>query len=216
MATNDAVSAPRPPRINRPPREQPGGSEMTAPPPQPQPPQPPPPPAIEGELIAALEAMGTADFAAAEQALRDAEQKAGNHPELKPRIASWQQLLTFASGYAEFQQQALTEVTSGNEYDTPAGKIAIIESTPENFAFRSQGRTIRRTPEAIPSLVIEAIVADWLDDRPANLLYVGAHHFTKQVPDYAAAREAWQQATTDGADASLLMPLFDDPAVPQP
>jgi hypothetical protein len=222
MTSNTEQMPPeRPPRINRPPREQPNTPADASPrsmtPSSPQtPPEPSPAPTIEAELIAALDAMRISDFDAAETSLAAATTKAGDNADLLPRLASWKELLSFARGYADFRDQALADVAAGNEYDTPAGKVAIVESTGDKFAFRSQGRTVRRSPDTIPILVLEAIVTDWLDDRPANLLYVGAHHFTKDARDFDAARSAWEEATAQGADASLLMPLFDDPAVPLP
>lgn len=188
------------------------GSTTTTPePPTPEP--PPPPPDIEADLIAASVAIAAGDFATAEEALAAAEAAASGTP-LASRVVSWKQLLHYARGYADLEAEALATVTSGDEYDTAAGKIAIVERTDETFIFRSQGRTVRRTPSTIPSLVVDAIMKDWLDDRPANLLFVGAHQFTKPEPDRVAAREAWEKAASSGADASALLPLLDDPAAP--
>jgi hypothetical protein len=229
---NDAVAAmerprPRPPRINRPQTEAPSESAMAATgtspsmssgeartPPLPDP-TPPPLPEIDPDLVAVLSAIADADYEKAEETLTTVEKQVRDTP-LMPRVAAWKQLLHYARGYVDLQSEALASVTSGDEYDTPAGKIAIVESTPNSFVFRSQGRTVRRTTDAIPALVVEAIVADWLDERPANQLFVGAYHATKPQPDLDAARDAWQAAAAQGADASLLLPLLDDPLLSTP
>lgn len=179
--------------------------------PQPQP-LPRSPPDIGDELAAASAAMATHDFDAAEQVLAEAMHKAEGGP-LEPRVRGWQELLHYARGFDDMRRQAIAEVTSGNEYDTPAGKVAIVESGADTFSFRAAGKTVRRTPATIPRLVLEAIVTDWLDDRPANQLFLGAYHATKAEPDFDAAREAWQKAATAGVDASVLLPLLDDPLI---
>jgi hypothetical protein len=199
----------KPPRINRPappsvPQLEPPAEDLPDP-------TPPSTPDIDAELAAAHAAMIESDFAAAEDLLDTAAAKANQVP-ANSRVDSWRQLLLFAKGYAEFEKQAVGSVASGQEYDTAVGKIAIVEFTDTTFIFRSQGQTIRRTPETIPSLVTEAIVSDWFDERPANLLYVGAHHFTKQPPDVDAARSAWEQASAGGSDAGQLLSLLNDPA----
>lgn len=151
------------------------------------------------------------DFAAAEESLIAAEAKAGQSP-ARDRVAAWQELLTYARGYNSLERQALDDVASGNEYDTASGKIAIIESTPERLSFLYKGTTQRVVRDKIPRQIVDAILADWLDDRPANLLYVGAHAFTSNPPDTAAARQAWDEAAGGGANASGLLSLLDDPA----
>jgi hypothetical protein len=174
-------------------------------------PSPPFNPDIDADLTAAYAAMIESNFASAEELLASAAEKSGKD-RANTRVDSWNQLLLYAKGYADFEKEAVGSVASGQEYDTALGKIAIVEFTDETFIFRSQGQTIRRTPMTIPSLVIEAIVLDWLDERPANLLYIGAHHFTKQSPDVAAARTAWEQALASGSDAQQLLSLLEDPA----
>jgi len=44
-----------------------------------------------------------------------------------------------------------------------------------------------------------------------NDLFIGAYHATKEEPDFDKARAAWERAAARGADASLLLPLLDDP-----
>lgn len=212
---------PRPPRINRPQTDPPPKPSMgdsgtgTTPPPEPAAPATPSLPEIDPDLLAVLSAIADADYDTAEESLMAAEKQVQGTP-LMPRVAAWKQLLHYARGYVDLQSEALASVTSGDEYDTPAGKIAIVESTPESFVFRSQGRTVRRTPDAIPALVVDAIVADWLDERPANQLFIGAYHATKTEPNLDAARDAWQAAAAQGADASMLLPLLDDPLLGTP
>jgi len=156
--------------------------------------------------------MTTNDFAAAEQVLQAAEAKAGRSPAAE-RVAAWQELLHYARGYQDLQTQALDDVGSGNEYDIASGKVGIIESTPERLSYIYRGTTQRVVRDKIPQQIVDAILTDWLDERPANRLYVGAHHFTQQPPDREAAREAWNEAAAGGADASGLLSLLDDPAV---
>jgi hypothetical protein len=159
--------------------------------------------------------MTAGDFTAADQALQAADTKAGQTP-AGERVAAWKELLHYARGYKDLQRQALDEVASGNEYDIDSGKLAIVESTPDQLVYLYKGTTQRLDRDKLPSQVVNAIVSDWLDDRPANMLYVGAHEFTKQPPDLAAARQAWDAAAGGGAEASSLLSLLDDPAVAAP
>jgi hypothetical protein len=57
------------------------------------------------------------------------------------------------------------------------------------------------------------IVTEWFDENPANDLYIGAYHATKEEPDLDKARASWKQAQALGADASLLLPLLEDPVL---
>jgi hypothetical protein len=61
-----------------------------------------------------------------------------------------------------------------------------------------------------------AIVTGWFDENPANDLFIGAYHATKEEPDFDKAREYWERAAARGADASLLLPLLDDPLLAAP
>ena len=159
--------------------------------------------------------MTAGDFTAADQALQAADAKAGQSSAAE-RVAAWKELLHHARGYKDLQTQALDDVASGNEYDIDSGKLAIVESTPDRLVYLYKGTTQRLDRVKLPSQVVNAILSDWLDDRPANMLYVGAHEFTKQPPDLAAARQAWDTAAGGGAEASLLLSLLDDPAVAAP
>lgn len=210
---------PRPPRINRPPTEPApdtgmasAGSGMPA---RPEPPAntPAPLPEIGPDLTAALDAMADGDFMTAEEALTTADKEARDTP-LASRVAAWKQLLHYRKGYADLETEAVASVSSGDEYDTPLGKIAIVESTPGSFKWVAKGET--HDLPYVPLFARDAIVADWLDERPANDLFVGAYLITKREPDVAAAQAAWAKAASGGADASLLLPLLEDPILVKP
>ncbi|MGA0040390.1 MAG: hypothetical protein ACO3NZ_11125, partial [Pirellulales bacterium] len=184
----------------------------------PAPPEPPaatpaPLPEIAPDLIAALDAMAEADFATAEEALTTADNEARDTP-LASRVAAWKQLLHYRKGYADLETEAVASVSSGDEYDTPEGRIAIVESVPGSFKWVAKGE--HYDLPHVPELARDAIVADWLDERPANDLFVGAYLITKRKPDVAAAQAAWEKAASGGADASLLLPLLEDPILVKP
>ncbi|NBW96198.1 MAG: hypothetical protein EBR28_05610, partial [Planctomycetia bacterium] len=100
---------------------------------------------------------------------------------------------------------------AGDDIDVDGKKIAVVEIDSTKFIYRFAGRN-RTTPRnRIPGGIVLAIVMNWFDEQPANDLYVGAYHATKSEPDLERAREAWERAAARGADASILLPLLDDP-----
>ena len=221
--------APRPKPMAKP-RTKPARERPAAPAAEPRPePAPPPAPAadasprpvpapepaedtvrLESLLAEVRQALGGSGFAAARTAVDEAASVATSTPS-RERVARWAELVAFAKGFAEYREQALAAVKSGDEYDIEGKKIGVVEIDAEKFVYRRAGKN-RTTPRnRIPGGILMAIVTEWFDDNPANDLYIGAYHATKAEPDLDKAREAWQGAQGRGADASLLLPLLDDP-----
>ncbi|MFM9195136.1 MAG: hypothetical protein ACKOWG_05240, partial [Planctomycetia bacterium] len=98
-----------------------------------------------------------------------------------------------------------------DEYDVKDRRIAVVEVDDEVFTYHENGRNHTLSRAKLPAGIVLAIVTSWFDARPANDLYLGAYHFTKQEPDAGLAREHWEKAEAGGADAAALLPLLDDP-----
>lgn len=150
------------------------------------------------------------DFAAARAAAEEAAGVAMSRAS-RERVERWGELVTFAAGFADFRRQALDAVKAGDEYDIDGKKIGVVEIDDKVFVYRFAGKNTRKPRDQIPGGILMAIVTGWFDDRPANELYIGAYHATKQEPDLDKARAAWESAERRGADASLLLPLLEDP-----
>lgn len=185
--------------------------------PQPEPaPEPePPPPAedptkIEASLRRVAESLRASDFAAATAAAKAAAAAAQTKAS-RERAERWAELTTFAEGFADYRTQALATVSPGVEFDIDGKKIIVVEIDDEKFIYRFAGKN-RTTPRSrIPGGILMAIVKGWFDEKPANDLFIGAYHATKEEPDLDQARASWERASARGADASLLLPLLDDP-----
>ena len=168
--------------------------------------------AIVPYLDKALIALQQGDFAGADEAFG----QAGDEPMGKAaaeRLARWQELSTYAKGFADYRGQALEAVRSGVEYEIDGKVVGIVEIDDEKIIYRLAGKNKTVSRSRIPGKLLLAIVTGWFDENPANQLYLGAFHATKPEPDLAQAREAWQQAERGGADASSLLPLLDDPVL---
>jgi cytoskeletal protein RodZ len=160
------------------------------------------------EVFAALQEQ---QFDAAQLAVKAADKKAAG-PAQK-RVASWDSLLTYAKGFADYRSQALAAMKPGQEYEIDDKKIAVIEIDAEKFIYRYAGKNKTVSADKIPGAILMTIVTEWFDRNPANNLYIGAYHATKTEPDLEKARASWQLAKARGADASALLPLLDDPVL---
>ena len=202
-------------------------------PPPPSPGQPPPDPSprapassptatppedaerLDALLRDATTALRQADFAAATTAVKAAATVATSKPS-RERVERWAELVTFAEGFADYRKQAVASVTPGVEFDIDGKKIIVVEIDDEKFVYRFAGKN-RTTPrERIPGGILMAIVTGWFDEKPANDLFIGAYHATKEEPDLDKARDSWRKAEAGGADASGLLPLLDDPVLAAP
>jgi len=129
----------------------------------------------------------------------------------RARAERWAELVTFARGFADYREQALATVQAGTDFDVDGKKIAVVEIDEQKFVFRFAGKNRTVPRDKIPGGIVMAIVEGWFDETPANDLFIGAYHATKEEPDLDKARAAWERARSRGADASLLLPLLDDP-----
>jgi hypothetical protein len=161
------------------------------------------------EVFAALQEQ---QFDAAQLAVKAADKKASNGLAQK-RVVSWDSLLTYAKGFADYRRQALAAVQPGQEYEIDDKKIGVIEIDAEKFIYRYAGKNKTVSADKIPGAILMTIVTKWFDRNPANNLYIGAYHATKAEPDLEKARASWQLANARGADASALLPLLDDPVL---
>lgn len=184
--------------------------------PEPEPPAPTDDPQkIEASLRRVAESLRTAEFAAAAEAAKEAAAAAGTKAS-RERVERWTELVTFAKGFADYRDQALAAVAPGVEFDIDGKKIIVVEIDGEKFVYRFAGKN-RTTPRnRIPGGIMMAIVTGWFDEKPANDLFIGAYHATKDEPDLEKARASWEKAAARGADASLLLPLLDDPLLAHP
>lgn len=221
----------------RPPVES-GATRRTDPPratPRPSPPPPPPTPvdAAPGgggqpapteeedaprldELLATTVArLRAGEYPAARTAVTEASGVAKSRAS-RDRVERWAELVTFSEGFAAYRKQALDAVKAGDEYDIDGKKIGVVEIDDKVFIYRFAGKNTKKTRDQIPGGILMAIVTGWFDDKPANDLYIGAYHATKEEPDLAKARTAWEKAERRGADASLLLPLLEDPLLAAP
>jgi outer membrane biosynthesis protein TonB len=187
--------------------------------PQPEPPPPPPEPAppenverLESLLGDVKKRLQESDFAAAQAAVTEAASVAMSKPS-RQRVEHWAELVKFAKGFHGYREKALADVKPGNEYDIGNTKVAVVEIDDEKFIYRSAGKNKTTPRNGIPGGILMKIVTEWFDDNPANDLYIGAYHATKEEPDFDKARTSWEQAQALGADASLLLPLLEDPVL---
>ena len=129
------------------------------------------------------------------------------------RLTQWQALVTYAKGFADLRERALDAARPGLEYEIDGKRVAIVELDTTKIIYRFAGKNKTIPRSKIPNKLMMAILEKWLNRKPANHLYLGAHHATKPEPDLEKARDAWQQAERGGADASELLPLLTDPVL---
>jgi hypothetical protein len=208
---------PAPPKLEPQPTAEPEPQPEPTPEPRPEPAPEPEPPAptddpkkIEVSLRRVAESLRSAQFGAAAEAANEAAAAARTKP-TRERIERWAKLVSFAKGFADYREQALAAVAPGVEFDIDGKKIIVVEIDNQKFIYRFAGKN-RTTPrDRIPGGIMMAIVTAWFDDKSVNDLFIGAYHATKEEPDFDKARAAWERAAARGADASLMLPLLDDP-----
>lgn len=222
-----ATPPPAEPRKRKPapePEPEPEPAAVPEPEPEPEPkprpkPEPPmvaeDPQKIEALLSRVAETLRAADFSAAADSAKAAATAAQAKPS-RERVERWTELVTFAQGFADYRNQALATVAPGVEFDIDGKKIIVVEIDDEKFIYRYAGKNKTTPRNRIPGGILMAIVTGWFDENPANDLFIGAYHATKEEPDFDKARECWEKAAAGGADASLLLPLLDDPLLAGP
>jgi hypothetical protein len=166
----------------------------------------------EAAIVSALAALRGGDFDTADALLASALE-AGRSVPSKRRIADWQVLAGYAREFTGFREKAIAEVRPGNEFDVNGKKVAVVEIDDKKFIYRFQGRNKTTPRDKIPAGIGMAIVTTWFDERPANHLFLGAHHATKPEPDLAKARDHWERAEKGGINAEPLLRLLDDPVI---
>ena len=214
------VMPPVPKQPPAPPQPEPAPTAEPEPPapkaPEPEPPAPKDDPqTIEASLRRVAESLRSAEFAAAAEAAKEAA-AAAKAKASRERVERWTELVTFAQGFADYRSQALATVSPGVEFDIDGKKIIVVEIDGEKFVYRYAGKNKTTPRNRIPGGILMAIVTGWSDENPANDLFIGAYHATKEEPDFDKARECWERAAARGADASLLLPLLDDPLLAAP
>lgn len=167
---------------------------------------------IDKGVKTCLEALMRKEFDTATRALKPLEEIATEKREAD-RIAGWQQLVEYSKGFLDYRDQAIDAMKSGDEYDVNGKKIAIVEVNDTEVVIRVTGMERRWERGSLPAAVELAIVTSWFDANPANMLYLGASYFARPEPDLEKAKEHWSKAMIGGANASLLLPLLDDPVV---
>ena len=167
---------------------------------------------VETAIASALAALRGGDFDTADALLASALEGGPNIP-AKRRVADWQVLAGYAREFAGFREKAIADVKPGNEFDVNGKKVGVVEIDDKKFIYRFQGRNKTTPRNKIPAGIVMAIVTTWFDERPANHLFLGAHHATKPEPDLAKARDHWEQAEKGGINAEPLLRLLDDPAL---
>ena len=221
--TQREAPTPKPPPAQNPepePEPKPAPAPKPKPEPKPAPAPEPEPPAEDREKIETLlggvaQLLRSSQFGAAAEAAQEAAAAARTKP-TRERVERWAELVTFAKGFADYREQALAAVAPGVEFDIDGKKIIVVEIDDQKFMYRFAGKN-RTTPrDRIPGGIMMAIVNGWFDDNPANDLFIGAYHVTKEEPDFDKARAAWERAAARGADASLVLPLLDDPLLAPP
>ena len=167
---------------------------------------------VDGAIEQALAAIREGDFDTADALLASALE-GGRSVAAKRRVSDWQTLAQYAREFAGFREKAIAEVTPGNEFDVNGKKVAVVELDDKKFIYRFQGRNKTTPRNKIPSAIALAIVTTWFDERPANHLFLGAHHATKGEPDLAKARDHWERAEKGGINAEPLLRLLEDRAL---
>jgi len=165
---------------------------------------------IETAIASALAAIRTSDFDTADALLASALEGGRSMP-AKRRVSDWQTLAQYAREFAGFREKAIAAIKPGDEYDVNGKKVGVVEIDDKKFIYRFQGRNKTTPRNKIPSGIAMAIVTTWFDERPANHLFLGAHHATKPEPDLAKARDHWERAEQGGINAEPLLRLLDDP-----
>lgn len=165
---------------------------------------------LDKTLTETLESLRRQEDDSVKRLLAEASKEAQGR-QAKERVSGWQQLATYYKGFLGYREKALAAVKAGDEYDVKNQKIVVNEMNGDTFGYRAAGGNKTVPRDKIPAGIVLAIVMQWFDENPANDLYLGAYHLAKPESDRQRAREHWERAEAAGADASVLMPLLDDP-----
>jgi len=169
--------------------------------------------AVDRSLKSTLTALRGHDLDAARRSVEVADAAVGEDPALRARVDRWQLLVRYADQLETFRRQAAESAAKGREYEIGGRTIAIVELTPEGYAYKTSGR-IERGPRAeLPRPIERAILAAWFagDGRAANHIFLGIDRLLEPGPDLAAVRREWETALRGEQATAPLMPLLEDP-----
>jgi len=177
---------------------------------------------LDATLAEVHGAIQRQDDATVENLLTTAAAKAGSRdigPEAARRIDGWRQLANSYRSFLSRREQALAAVEAGAELRVGNQKVTIVEVGDAGFTYQVAGQTKTTDRDRIPAGIMLAIVTAWCEAHPADVstpdlsIALGAYHLAKPEPDAKRAREHWERVQAAGGDASLLLPLLDDPVL---
>lgn len=171
--------------------------------------------AVDRGLTAAYAALRRGDRSGVEQGITVAEQASGDDADLSLRVARWQLLADYARQLAGYREQAVASANQGREYTIDDRTIAIIEISPEKFAYKEAGR-IKRGPRAsLPKAIQRAMLRAWFegDQRSANHIFLGVDRLLDDQPDLETVRQEWETALAGEPATASIIPLLDDPVI---
>jgi len=170
---------------------------------------------VDRRILDAAKAFRSHDYAAASDALDEAEDFSGDDAELATRVERWRLLLDYGRQLDDHVSKAIAAANEGREYTIGDRTIVIIEIGPKTYAYKESGAIARGPRASLPRAVERAILKAWYDGAPraANGILVGVHHLLDDDVDLGKVRSAWQQALVGEPATASVMPLLDDPAL---
>jgi len=175
-------------------------------------------PLVETSLRAAIAALREGDQAAARRAVDASLEAAGEAPDLTVRCERWRLLVTYAEELEAHRRKASESAAEGRDYTIGDRTIGIVELTPQAFAYKERGQTVRGPRRDLPKPIERAILREWFagDGRAANHIFLGIDRLLETKPDMQKVRDEWETALRGEPATQALMPLLDDPAITPP
>ncbi len=162
---------------------------------------------FESSLRDARQALGERQYQQARQRIADAR-KIAVSDEQKQLADGFQALSTYVEDFWQAVRQGLSQLETAGELKIGKTIASVVEVGPNHLLIREAGENRRYSVDQLPAQLAVAIAMHWLDNRPANKLYVGAFHFVGPPVDLSEAKRLWEQAASEGIDAGGLIALL--------
>jgi hypothetical protein len=159
------------------------------------------------ELVAARKLLGERNMPAAKEHIAAAEKLAVTS-EQKELFEGMRSLPKYVDGFWEAVREGLKGLEEAGELKVGNTYVSIVEVRPDRLTILANKKHFRYPLDELPAGLAVAIARRWFDEKPENKVYVGAFYFVDHRTDRAEARRLWEEATSAGVDARLLLALL--------
>lgn len=159
-------------------------------------------------VMAARTAMSRRDPAGGKRNAK-AALKLAQTPEEEAEAVRLDTLAKYLDEFWKTMGKVIGGLLPAQEFNMGSTPLIVVETSPAQITFRSEGRNRSYSVKDLPLPIIEALVQGGFADNADTKLIFGAYLAMDARGDRKAARKLWQELIKAGKDVSELMPELD-------